>query len=387
MDHRHPIIFFPFRIETSYKSADGELALRLRFYPDQITINNFDPLLTRKEVEDARDYWKAIGHGTGDRNSAWIKLANQYGLPRATYISKAVINYNPDSEADPVAPSLKVDDDRPGPDEEDNLTAKCQRLPSRFEVFGKFKDSALDSIKITGKDIPESLQLNPLQNIGTESANWVIDFEEALEIGMAIKINLTEQQYKSGFDHIIAYGVRDFPPDRTKREIENLFTAHRYSNGLRLVKQGTPTNLVKETSKDGQSFFSPHHSTHSDIITYRSVEFEALDKEHQGQISLHAPDGRVLERTLGLDDVANGMLNANNYDQLTAACMSSALWPSVLGYFMDKFANIQSIDLGNLQKHFVRYVSAQGTVPPICVGKTAYGILPVTIFSEWEDKD
>ena len=114
LDHRHPIIFFPFRIETSYKSADGELALRLRFYPDQITINNFDPLLTRKEVEDARDYWKAIGHGTGDRNSAWIKLANQYGLPRATYISKAVINYNPDSEADPVAPSLKADDEIPG---------------------------------------------------------------------------------------------------------------------------------------------------------------------------------------------------------------------------------------------------------------------------------
>ena len=179
----------------------------------------------------------------------------------------------------------------------------------------------------------------------------------------------------------------DFPPDRTKQEIENLFRAHRYSNGLRLVKHGTPTNLVKETSKDGQSFFSPHHSTHSDSITYRSVEFEALDKEHQGQIALHEPDGRVLERALGLDNVANGLLNANNYDQLTAACMSSALWPSVLGYFMDKFANIQSIDIGNLQNHFVRYVSAQGSVPPICVGKTPYGILPVTILSEWEDKD
>ena len=103
MDHRHPIVFFPFRIETKYdKSEDGGLTLRLRFYPDQITINNFDPRLTRKEVEDARDYWKAIGQSTGDRNSAWIKLANQYGLPRAAYISKAVINYDPDSEADPV---------------------------------------------------------------------------------------------------------------------------------------------------------------------------------------------------------------------------------------------------------------------------------------------
>ncbi len=348
--------------------------------------------LTRNEVEDARGYWKAIGeHGIDHRDSAWIKLVNNYGLPRAAYITKAVINYDPDSEPDPLTPSFKADNEIPLREENDNLAPTCNLLPSRFRVYGKLKDPALKKRMLArGNRIPESLQLNPLQNIETESGKWVTDFQVALEKGMAIEISLTEEQYKSGFDYIIAYGVRDLTahtPKRTKQEIENLFTAHRYSNGLRLVKQGTPTNLVKEMSNDGQSFFSPHHPSQSDAISYRSAEFKALDKEHQGQIVLHEPDGRVLEKALGLDNVANGLLNANNYDQLTAACMSSALWPSVLGYFFDTFANIQGLNRESIQNHFVRYVSAQGSVPPICVGKTPYGILPVTILSKWEDKE
>ncbi len=394
LDPSYPIIFFPIRIETKYaNSANGGRKLRLRFYPDQISINNFDPRLTRKEVKDARDYWRAIiDNGTSHRDSAWIKLANQYGLPRAAYITKAVINYDPDSQADPVTPSFKTDAEIPQREEDDNLVARCSLLPSRFRVYGKFNDPALKVIHGRGERIPELLQIDPFQNIDSEAGKWVTDFKVALEKGMAIELSLTEQQYNSGFKYIIAYGVRDrkaHTPERTKQEIENLFTAHRYNTGLRLLKQGTPTNLVKERPKerDGQAFFSPHHPSHSDAITYRSVEFEALDKEQQGQIVLHKSDGRILERLLGLDNIADGLLNANNNDQLTAACMSSALWPAVLGYFMDRFANIEGLNVRSFQNHFVKYVSAQGRVPPICVGKTPYGILPVTILSNWEDKE
>ena len=154
---------------------------------------------------------------------------------------------------------------------------------------------------------------------------------------------------------------------------------------LSFVKQGTPTNLVKEKSKDGQSFFSPHSFTQSDVNTYRSVEFALLQEKRPGLISDHAPDGRIFDWALGLDHVANGLLNANNDDQVTATCMSSALWSPVLRYFMRRFVNVQNLGLDNLENHFVRYVSAQGIVPPIRVGKTPYGILPVTILSDWED--
>jgi hypothetical protein len=161
LDHRFPIIFFPIRIETKYRLSNDEgiWILQLRLYPDQVTINNFDPRLTRREVEDARDYWRTIG--TFDRanpdefiqhrNSAWTKLANQHGLPRAAYITKAVINYAPDSEPDPITPSLKADDKIIMREEDSNLTPTCNLLPNHFVVHGKFKDPTLGSIE----QIPE----------------------------------------------------------------------------------------------------------------------------------------------------------------------------------------------------------------------------------------
>ena len=399
LDPKFPIIFFPIRIETKYHISEigGEKtrSLKLRFFPDQVTINNFDPRLTRKEVQDAREYWKTIATldranvdaFTQGRNSAWTKLANQYGLPRAAYITKAVINYELDSESDPITPSLKAEDKIEIREEDDSFVPICKLLPRRFVVRGEFNISLLGVRHEIGKDIPESLSMDP-QDMGTTgSAKWVTDFEEAKEKGMAIEIKLTKFEYKSGFKYIIVYGVRDnFSADQTKQEIENLFRGHRYTEGLSLVKQGTPTNLVKTKSKDEHSFFSHRHISQSDIDAYRSVEFASLQEEETGLIAELAPDGRILDKILGLDHVANGMINANCYDQVTSMCMSYALWPSLLGYFMKKFVNIQNLDLDRFQDYFARYVSAQGFVPPIRVGKTPYGILPVTILSEWEDK-
>ena len=156
LDPSYPIIFFPIRIETKYdNSVNGGRKLRLRFYPDQISINNFDPRLTRKEVKDSRDYWRAIiENGTSHRDSAWIKLANQYGLQRAAYIAKAVINYDPESQADPDTPSFKTDAEIPQREEDDNLVARCSLLPSRFRVYGKFNDPRLKFIHGRVERIP-----------------------------------------------------------------------------------------------------------------------------------------------------------------------------------------------------------------------------------------
>ena len=217
MDHKFPIVLFPIRIETKYHHStdEGISILRLRFFPDQVTIDNFDPRLTTKEVEDARDYWRTIATldptnpdaFIQDRNSAWTKLANHHGLPRAAYITKAVINYDPDSDPDPISPSLKSDDRIKIRVENDNLAPVCRLLPNKFIVHGKFKDSTLGSIEQIGQEIPESLPLDPLQNIETTGfPNWVTDFKVALETGMAIELKLSKQQYQSGFEYIIVYG-------------------------------------------------------------------------------------------------------------------------------------------------------------------------------------
>ena len=388
LDNKYPIIFLPIRMETKYlvpPAGAGSPKLRIRFYPDQISFNSFDPRLTRKEVEDAKAYWDESQNGGEKKNLAWLKLTDQYTLPRAAYISKAVINYDPNLEPDPVNPTLKSDNQIPLRDESDNLSAYCDLLPRRFTVYGNFKKPGLQNLRAVGNAISKSIQLNPLDDADTKEADWVTDFDIAVEEGMAIEVELTDEQYESGFDYLLAFGIRDnLSPEETKLKIENLFTGHRYTHGLKLVKQGTATNLVKE-SKVEQSFASPRHHTQEDKLTYRSIEFGRLDEDSQGTVAPHSPDGRVLSRALGIDNVANGLVNANNYDQLTAASMLVALWPSVLSYFMVKFANIQGLDLSKLKRYFIKYISAQGIIPPISVGKTPYGILPVTLLSNWED--
>ena len=195
-------------------------------------------------------------------------------MPRAAYITKAVINYDPDSDPDPITPSLKADDKIEMREEGDNIALL---FVSCFQVTSSFMESLmiphLTAYRNSGKEITRIIAIGSFSRywkLQDQQPDWITDFEEALEKGMAIEIKLNEQQYKSGFEYIIVYGVRDnLSPDQTKQEIENLFSAHRYTEGLSLVKQGTPTNLVKTKSKDEQSFFSSSPFKQSDINKYR----------------------------------------------------------------------------------------------------------------------
>ena len=95
--------------------------------------------------------------------------------------------------------------------------------------------------------------------------------------------------------------------------------------------------MTREKAKEVKSFFSPHSLTQSDILKYRSVEFAPLPEDS-------GLDGRIFDIALGLDNVANGLLNADNDDQITANLMLYALWPSLLGYFMKTFVNMPELD-------------------------------------------
>ena len=88
-----PILFFPIRIETKYTKFDPNQhkgKLRIRFFPDQIGIDSFDPRLTKEEVMYARTYWKTLKSLTDlpdhkfieQRNFAWQELVRRFGCAR-----------------------------------------------------------------------------------------------------------------------------------------------------------------------------------------------------------------------------------------------------------------------------------------------------------------
>jgi hypothetical protein len=397
LDSKIPILFFPIRIETRYhySNEEGSWFLRLRFFPDQILIDNFDPRLTKREISDARNYWKLISESVSAdleqvKISAWRELANKYGLPRSAYITKEVINYTPDLDWDPVNPTLKSDDQIQMREEGQYQSPFSGILPTHFWIYGKFKNDMFPPfLEMVTKDIPKYLPImDPFQNADPTSNNWLTDFNMALELGMAYEKKITQEQYQNGFEFIIAWGVReDQTPEETRQQIGNLFVSHRYSHGISLLRPGTPTNLTNEKSKDrSHTIFSPQTHPQSDVDKFRALEFSSAEKDTSEVIPNSSPDGIVINRALGLKYLSYGLENANNQDQKSASCMSVVLWPVVAGYFLKSFVHKPSLNIANLKEHFIRFVSAQGSIPPIRIGDMPYGILPVTISSEWEDK-
>lgn len=405
LDNRFPILLFPLRIETKYHpSSDGEnWKLRLRFFPDQIAIDNFETRLTIKEIEDARNYWRIIANANEEedlvevRNAEWCKLANKYGLPRTAYITKEVINYDPDNEPDPHKPILKDDQQIPVREENEQTVSFSNIMPTLFFIYAKFKDGTptLEPLDILIQRDKEPLVVDPFQLItDADKPNWITNFEMARDIGMAFETEttLSRTQYERGFEFIIVYGVKtDHTPDGIKQQVEQLFKSHRYTSGFSFIKQGTPTNLVKQKSSNAQPTpsSSPFGEERDVMIKYRSTEFSGFPPDFKLQLKsgeVFLPhDGKVFAEALGIERVVQGAANSNHWDHIIAPCMSSLLWPMVGGYFLETFTTLSEENKISLMEHFIKYVSGQGSIPPIRVGNIPYGVLPVTISSEWQD--
>jgi hypothetical protein len=110
----HPILLFPVRLETRFKTigrpgADLRHQLWVRIFPDDCSIDTFDEVLTAGEITRARNYWTALwkaGTAANDsvkafvddkRRGAWRTLMGIFNAGRAYWITT---KYRPTNEAD-----------------------------------------------------------------------------------------------------------------------------------------------------------------------------------------------------------------------------------------------------------------------------------------------
>jgi hypothetical protein len=237
-------------------------------------------------------------------------------------------------------------------------------------------------LKPTGND--PNLPNDDLQ-IPDELA-WMFDFERALQVGMALRFDLTPEQASQGFRRVIVLGVRlADSPEEGKGHLEQLLEHHLCSRtGLEILPQGTPTNNTEKNSsgysfRDDseatfQTFFraSPQYTTQSDPLLRR--------------------DGQWFSDLLGLrPDLVQRIPHAGGTDQSEARAMQIALWPGTWGYMLTTLlAPIFSQEsITATRRFFTRYVSGRGPLPAIRIGDQPYGILPTTTFGKvnWFSSD
>ncbi|SEM50583.1 hypothetical protein [Paenibacillus sp. OV219] len=100
LDDRYPILMFPLRIETRFKTVKEGSGLEkqqlwVRVFPDEIAIDSFEELISENEVRNAKAYWTSMwqaGDIEAGQRGAWRSLVNSHGSGRAYWI---VQNYRP----------------------------------------------------------------------------------------------------------------------------------------------------------------------------------------------------------------------------------------------------------------------------------------------------
>ena len=211
-----------------------------------------------------------------------------------------------------------------------------------------------------------------------ESIKWLTDFDEAVQKGMAVHINLDEEDLSEGFEKVFVVGVKDTTIQEGKQLLEQLLDNHHYiPEGASFLPIGTPTNNT-EAGESGYRTFEEDASL--SFAIERNNEEERTTSSILGLPS----DSERLAEGLGIDiDVLNNLDYHDRTEISEALLMNKALFHGTLGNYMEEGLDTLST-LGTIDRtkaFFCNYVSARGFLPTLRIGTQPYGILPTTAFS------
>lgn len=369
-------------------------------------------LLTDEELNTAKNYWAKIWLSNGD--SSKINQANETlnGLDEAK--KNKVLAFKPINLDDLIPEKQKPEEikieqikfpitDIPQNVNTWNKAPTAQALPDRFVVVlykGNVKRNQLfensvkenlsvgidptvvlkEQINEHKKVIVDKKSLFDLEKfrksekvVLNDELNWMIDFDVAVNVGMATKIDLINDEANTGFDKLFVVGIKCSSDEKSgQKQLEKLFTNHSESkSGFSFLKQGTPTNNT-EDEPAGYSWIENTDESYDRI-------FKGIENLTENS------DGQKFADSLGINaDILKNVPNANGKDQLEAIAMNTALFPATLGYFMNEMMTplFSEEDITNTKEFMANFVSGRGPLPAICIGKQPYGILSVTVYSK-----
>lgn len=419
---QHPVVLFPVRVQVKFVQNQSSYELRVRIYPDQLGLSTHEEELTAAELFDGQNYWKEARLAEPRQQHSlehWRPLVARYGSPRARWIllqtatSTLPKMAQHDSRWNRAAHSLVM------PDCFSvmlyNQITDANKLPASRVLEQLFKDpdhpynhdtisnptsEFLEMVRTKqGKEItswPLAVGFNPqIEEHGDEITGlddqnlWTVNFNKALDNGMAIVVPLSEIEYNKGFKRLVVLGVKKNTPAENQGLIEQLLLDHAYTDGLELVPQGTPTNNT-ETGDAGFSSLETYDADASFKLLLRDTMFKPVAADQ------FQPDGQRFTQALGIDPKRIGpVAHASATDTSDAQRMNKALWPATYGYFMDEMLRLPQTaetlfsknTVKKIRTYFETYVLARGPVPTFRIGNEPYGILPTTRFSTWGATD
>ncbi len=399
----NPILMMPVRIETIFQTPSTTGAenneLWIRFFPDDVFIETHEAGLTPEELEDAKNYWREYWRAGNSREGhlgAWRAVCRSYGAYRAAYITRMTKPINQDEmPGEPLkeGESLPVEPQFPEVNRKEESWSQppqATAMPDYF-VCMLYNDNE-KVIQETGNPITDPLIVGPDpaseedegmrqeddQLVVDDEMQWMVDFEEAIRLGMGMKVQLTPEQAESGFDRIIVTGIRfSMDEEQGRQKLEHLLENHHYAeDGFSFIPQGTPTNNTGEEKAGFTSFSLDEEAIFDAEHAEKQFDESAVDWENMA-------DGLLFARYLGIDpNLLQHIQHSGTFDLRDARAMNTALWPATMEYFLDEMMDpvVPDPDIRSTENYFKNFVFGRSILPSIRIGNQPYGVVPVTAF-------
>lgn len=380
-----PFVLMPVRVE--YRFTPG--LLKVRIIPDEISVEMHERELTYAERAAGEKFWLDVwphAQGTQPERELWRAMVAVYGVPRASWIRKVMTPTNLSARQSATAPIFPANISL----REGSWTRppRVRTHPDRFVVTAYYQ--GVEERRIIGAPIPDPLPVGPdplamaaLNPPGTDltledSVRWLVDYDRALALGMAVGIPLNATQQTRGFDRLFVLGVR-LSSDRydAQARMERLFEGHHYRAGTEILRQGTPTNNTADTRS---SYVSPL-DTGDD-----GYEYEVLGNWSPASDVHEKNDAQRAAEAIGVDYSALNYLRNGTYaGARDAENMNRALFRATLGYYFDTLTapNTSLAFSASLRKFSTRRVRGRGPLPALRIGAQPYGILLTSAFSKY----
>jgi hypothetical protein len=366
-----------------------------------------DAALPSGEAAAAAAFWRDAWLADGDAGRIRLArqaLANTVGAERADEIvaGNEPANFSAPLPAGVTKPQLNVSVAFvvfPEAETKQSAWSRAPRmtiLPDRFVFIGYHAGG--DPVVAVGRPVPAALAAGPDPSLPRDQQiqhdaqgnlvlpdgmKWMVDFDRAVDAGMGLRIRLTPEQAATGFRRVLVLGLRvNADAKAAATELETLLRHHAWSRtGLEVLPQGTPTNNTEAVHAGHGHGDDPDQSFDDLKGPLFTPDANWLDKK----------DGQWVAEYLGIDPAVFAHVHgADGSDQLAGRAMNVALWPAILGYWMETMmAPVFPRDaIERTRDFFNGYVLGAGAVPAIRIGAQPYGILPATALSRmrWLDQ-
>ncbi len=375
--------------------------LRIRIAPDDIHIDSFEEGLTPDELERGRHFWERIwksGNPEQERALAWAELRNFFSISRSAWCVRQTqpknfgngTNFSGEPQFDdppvrangytkpPVAAVLP-----------DFFTAILSRAGQPDRVV---KGNLIAEEVLAGFDPnePDATAFQPNEQGDMkfpEGLRWIFDFDEAEKKGLAIRVQLSPEEFKNGFDKLVVLGVKLSAGEVEGQQLLQELLRHQtyQEKGMYVVPQGTPTNNFG-SAKSGYNWPEREAANHLKAA-YGAGQVWTDDQRDNHFLK---PDGLRLTQALGIDEEYSRRLpGADGEDSREALAMNRLLFPGTLGYYLRQFIlpPLKETDLEDLRAFFEEFVTGRGLLPAVRIGQQPYGIVPATAFKFWKSQD